>query len=266
MSCGAALYNLRVSLRAAGRRAVVALFPDHARPELLATVEVGTVRVPTDDDRALAAAIPVRRTQRRAFATRPIAAAISDDFSAAAAREGAWLVRLVPPQKRALADLVADADQRQLGARKYRRELSRWLVPAWRARRDGIPLERKEYGSASPLAATALLRPSLGRRFGAIERSRIVGAPAVVVIGTERDDPAAWLACGQALEAVLLAATARGLAASFLNQVLELGDLRERVRVLARPGGHPHMILRLGHGAYEAPVPRRPLGEVLDER
>jgi hypothetical protein len=243
----------------------VRVFPAPSRPALLATIRVGARVATSDLDRALAAAIPLRRTQRRAFATRPISATVIEELTALAAREGAVLTRLAPSEKQLVAELVAFADRRQLAARRYRRELVRWLVPTWSARRDGIPLERKEYGGRQPLAAAVVARPRLGARFGAIERTRIVGAPAIVILSTPSDDPVGWLACGQALEAVLLRATSLGLAASFVNQVLEMPDLRPRIASLAPAAGHPQLILRIGHGAYEHAAPRRPLSEVLDE-
>jgi hypothetical protein len=87
-----------------------------------------------------------------------------------------------------------------------------------------------------------------------------------LVLGTTRDEPADWLACGQALQAVLLHATSLGMSASFLNQTLEIPELRDGVATLLGRPGHPHMVLRLGYS--EAPIhrvaPRRELDDVLE--
>ncbi|MCA2229914.1 hypothetical protein [Nonomuraea aurantiaca] len=56
-------------------------------------------------------------------------------------------------------------------------------------------------------------------------------------------------------------ATARGLSASFLNQPLDLRDMRHR-RDPRHRRGHPQMIIRLGYGPYGARPPRRPAGEL----
>ena len=63
---------------------------------------------------------------------------------------------------------------------------------------------------------------------------------------------------GQALERLLLEATAAGVAASFLNQALEQDDLRFLVRSPLTGVGHSQMILRLGYGEEVPATPRRP--------
>jgi len=266
MSCGAALFNLRASIRAGGRRDEVELFPDPTDTTLLARISVGEPVPPTPLDLRLAEAIPERRTYRQPFAVRPVSSALADDLARMAAREGVWMVRLVPAQKHAIATAVAEADRRQFAQPAYRRELARWLVPSGSRRRDGIPFARKEYGSASPLAIALRVRSKdLGADFGQRETELIRNAPVVVVLGTDRDDQDDWLACGEALEAVLLRATSIGLTASYLNQVLEVPDLRQRIASLVRPRGRPQLILRLGYGRPEPPTPRRPISDVLTE-
>jgi len=266
MSCGAALFNLRASIRAGGRRDEVELFPDPTDTTLLARISAGEPVPPTPLDLRLAEAIPERRTYRQPFAVRPVSSALADDLARMAAREGVWMVRLVPAQKHAIATAVAEADRRQFAQPAYRRELARWLVPSGSRRRDGIPFARKEYGSASPLAIALRVRSKdLGADFGQRETELIRNAPVVVVLGTDRDDQDDWLACGEALEAVLLRATSIGLTASYLNQVLEVPDLRQRIASLVRPRGRPQLILRLGYGRPEPPTPRRPISDVLTE-
>ena len=92
------------------------------------------------------------------------------------------------------------------------------------------------------------------------------GAPAVIVLGTPKDDVTSWLACGQAIEAVLLHATARGLSAAFLNQVLEIPGLRARVANIVPDVGYPQMVLRIGVPAepIERRAPRRNIADVIE--
>jgi hypothetical protein len=88
-------------------------------------------------------------------------------------------------------------------------------------------------------------------------------SPVLVVIGTTEDTPQAWLAAGQALESVLLQATASGLAASFLNQPIEVKELRSRLGEIIGRDGYPQIMLRLGYAKPANPTPRRPAREVL---
>ncbi len=73
-----------------------------------------------------------------------------------------------------------------------------------------------------------------------------------------------WLLAGQALQRVLLTATARGIAVSPLTQPLETSDAW-LVRDPRSGREVPQMILRLGYGLPVPPTPRRPVPEVLDD-
>ncbi len=262
-SCGCALYNARVALRAMGYTPEVTLFPDGA--DHLATLRLGTAHAANADDIASMHAVALRRTNRRPFLDRPVADV--EPLLAAAAREGAWAVRLDPDQKSALGALIYDADRLQYADPAFRAELARWLAPVGSRRRDGIPFGEKEYGSNLPFSAMLALRtPAIGMRFGYLEEELVEGAPVVLVLGTERDDPAAWLASGQALEALLLEATRVDLVAAFMNQALELPHLRGMVAVLAGDRGPPQMVLRLGYPSepLRHAAPRRELDDVID--
>jgi hypothetical protein len=242
------------------------MFADNSIREHVASIHLGSVRVPSDLDRKLMGAIGCRATNRRSFLARPIALADTDHFAAAALQEGATMVRLAPDQKASLAAMVERADRLQLEDPKYREELTQWLAPSGSFRRDGIPFVEKEYGSAKPFALTRAMRsPELGEVFGLLEQHLVAGSPAVIVLGTRDDDPTSWLACGQALEAILLHATARGFAAAFLNQVLEIPALRSRIAELVPEVGVPQMVLRLGVPAepVERRAPRRNVADVL---
>ena len=91
--------------------------------------------------------------------------------------------------------------------------------------------------------------------------------PLIAVLGTRDDDVEAWLAAGQGLGRLLLAATAHGVTASPMTQPLEIPDTRQRLVNQLGVVGHAQMILRLGYGA-EAPTPatpRRPVADILTE-
>jgi hypothetical protein len=267
-SCGCALFNARVVVRAMGfTDEVTTMLVDGEHPEHLASLHLGEPHITTETDHLLMAAIPNRRTNRRAFLSRPVALGITDALGEVARGEGATMVRLEPGQKQQLAKLIEQADQFQFDDPGFRQELARWLTPVGSRRLDGIPFVEKEYGSGMPFAVMRSLRsPSLGERFGTIEEELVEGAPVVFVIGTAGDDASDWLACGQALQAVLLHATSLGLAAAFLNQVVEIPGLRGRVAELVPEIPCPQMVLRLGVPAEPVrhPAPRRTLDDVLE--
>ena len=81
------------------------------------------------------------------------------------------------------------------------------------------------------------------------ERERFERHPQLMMLFTDRDDPADWLRAGQALQRALLTATSLGVSASFLTQPLELADLAFR---------YDPQYGRLHHGPlHHGPLPHR---------
>jgi hypothetical protein len=152
------------------------------------------------------------------------------------------------PRRRALGELVARGDRLQASRLDIVRELVGWLRLPGRHHDDGLPF------------ATALEGP--GHRAEREERL-VAEGPALGLLSTDADEPADWLATGQALSAVLLGATVRGLSASFYDAPIEEPSLRDEVGQAARAPGHPQLLLRFGHGSSAALSPRRPVDDVL---
>jgi nitroreductase len=98
VSCGAALHHLRTALAASGWHAEADLLPG-ADPDHLAAVEV-LPRDPSEQDIALARAIPRRHTDRGPFASFPVPDGHVDLLAGRAADEGAVLVPVTDPAHR----------------------------------------------------------------------------------------------------------------------------------------------------------------------
>lgn len=269
MSCGAALFHLRVAMRHFGFAPDVARFPEAEDPDVLARVRLGARldrrAAPTLEDDRLFMAIPRRRTNRRPFAPRPVPEGELDVLRDAARREGAHLhVLAQASDKAALADLIAEGDRLQGGNPAFRRELAAWLEPNRSDRPDGIPGYAHGHGDLRAYVGPLIVRTfDWGDGQAARDRQLAEGSPVLLVLGTDRDDPPAHLAAGEALDRVLLTATAYDLSASYLNQPIETPALREAVAGLAG-AAYPQVILRLGYGPPVPPTPRRPASDVLD--
>ena len=80
---------------------------------------------------------------------------------------------------------------------------------------------------------------------------------------TETDDVTDWIAAGQAMQRVLLTATAAGLRASFLNQPIEISSMRLQLARALALQGDPQLLLRFGYSPSSAPTPRRPVADML---
>ena len=86
--------------------------------------------------------------------------------------------------------------------------------------------------------------------------------PAIVLLSTQGDSRPQWVAAGQALQRVLLAATNLRLATTPISQPVEIPAIRELLTDTST-GRWAQMVLRLGHGSATAATPRRPLSDVL---
>jgi len=261
ISCGAALFTLRVAVSARGFGTLVETLPVPDDQDLLARVTpVSSYFHHIADTAPLTQAVKQRRTYRKPFIAETIPESTVRSLCESAARERATLVAIEEdsPRRRLLA-LVEQADQQLWSDVHWRRELSAWMHPRRQGEGFGIP------GLAH--AAAQLVARSFDQGGGIPARGEqlLEGSPLLVVLCTSTDTSADWLAAGQALQRVLLRACADGLQASFLNQPLHLPNLREQVAQLLPGAGVPQLILRLGRPVDRlAPVVRRPLDQVMD--
>lgn len=258
ISCGAALFNLRLAVAVAGREPVVRLIPDPAEPLLLATVRLAGPGQAQQQELELCTAIPVRSTNRSPFSTRPVPPGVLAALAEAARIEGAMLHFPDRQEASRLMRLVRDAERELLADAAYRAELARWAGGA--RGREGIPQD-----VIGPRALTGVtpVRDFTPTRPGSPHYAWFEDEPQLAVLSTSFDDRADWLRAGQALERVLLVATTRGIAASPLTQPLEVADTW-LVRDPQSAVEYPQMILRLGYGLPVGRAPRRPVCEVLD--
>ena len=257
ISCGAALFNLRAALRTAGVAVAVDLVPDPARPDLLAVVRLGGPQPPAPEEVDVAAAIDRRTTNRRPFLDRPVPPHHRTALVRAADAERARLVLLDTPRALdTLATLLRRADHLQEEDPEFQRELRRWTDEA-EGRDDGVP---RSAGGPRPIGGS-LLTP---RRFhpGATARP-FEQNPLVAVLTTRGDDARDHVRAGQAVQRVLLTATAIGLSSSFLSQPVEVPAARAALRTLLEVREFPQTVLRVGYGYPAARTPRRAVTAVV---
>lgn len=265
MSCGAALTHLLVALRHAGHAGEVELLPDLGDPDLLAVVGLGEERPAGEDDQQLFGVIEVRSTHRGAFATDHVSRQTLAALRADAAEYGVTLAVLDRVDDNALADLVGEADRAQFADAGFRRELAAWIRSNHTRRLDGIRGDALGLGNlASMLAATVVARVDTGLGQARKDEELVLTAPALLLLSTPGDTTADWLSAGRAVAQVLLRAAAHGVAASFLNQPVEVPDLRDRLRDLSGSATCPQLLLRAGYADPPArPSYRRPVDDVL---
>jgi hypothetical protein len=183
VSCGAALYNLRLAFRVAGHNDAVWLLPDPERdPMLLASVEIvtGRVKPPSSREQELYEAIGRCYGAVADEAAAPVPLPVFVAMERAAAREGGWLRLLHRQQAEAWLRRCAEGSgtaEPDMMPNAWAGQ-SRWLPQAGAAHRSG----RHQ--------------------------------PQLMTLSTDDDRPLDWLRAGQALQAALLTGARYLLSAS----------------------------------------------------
>ncbi|MFF5175809.1 Acg family FMN-binding oxidoreductase [Micromonospora sp. NPDC000089] len=259
IACGAALFNLRLSLAVAGTPGTVRLRPYPGEPGVMARLVPDLPRRPTPTEQALHAAIPRRFSNRAPFWPDPVTADARWRLGEAARAEQCWLELLIGTSAvNAFAEIARSAHRVLERDPGYRTERDEWIrrEPA----PDGVPAS-----AGGPQSEPQDLLPA--RAFGG--RNRAPGRdfepePLVAVLGSAGNTATDQLVAGQALQRVLLTATDAGLSVSLLSQPIEVPGAREQLRLSLGRFGTPQMVMRIGYGQPGRATPRRPVDEVLD--
>lgn len=109
IGCGAALYNLRSSLRALGYTPDVRLLPDPDRPHLLADVNLEPGESPDEPALRERAQIRRRRTHRGGFRAGPLPTGVLPAMRQDAEGEGAQLIEAVDVHVKGALAALTDA-------------------------------------------------------------------------------------------------------------------------------------------------------------
>jgi nitroreductase len=260
ISCGAALFSARVALRALGYEPRVRQLPHPEYPfTVIAVIDAARGRPPTIAEQELYDDLWRRRTSRGPFSDKRVPESVRDLLRQAAEQEHASL-RVLDRRDTERVLALASRAGRQLSAdRAHQAELRQWIGSG---QPDGIPVEalpKQPEHSPSPVRDADFLEAAPERRPRAVYEAD----PQLAVLATHHDEPEDWLQAGQALQRVLLVATACGLYASFFYHLVERDEMNEQE---SQPWPWPEnrqMVIRLGYGSAPAPVPRRPLSDIM---
>jgi hypothetical protein len=180
--------------------------------------------------------------------------------------QGVDLAIVTGDRRAAIAQLVSRGDAIQMSDKSFRRELASWVRPNTRDDKDGMRGYGFGFSNLLSHAGPFFIRGfNLGRSQGAKDRHLAAAAPALLLLATEDETEKEWLAVGQVLVRLLLRLAAAGVTASFLNQPIEVAELRWRLATEVGISGLPQLQLRCGYGPEVRAQPRRPIEEVLSE-
>lgn len=263
ISCGAAVFGLRLAVRSLGYLPVVELLPEPARLRLLARVRPDRAAVMTWAERKMLDAVPHRHTHRGPFDPDPLPGRLLAGLQHDALAEGATLALA---DQHAFGKLVAITDPATRSRdrdQENRAELLQWTRNANEPARDGVPAHAFA-GRAADQAGRLRQRDfDLGRGFGLLTGA---GSPPPVtaVLLTSGDSRMDWLRAGQALHRLLLHAASQWVFAALYTQSMEAAATRKLIKTgLALPGW-PQVLLQLGVARTSQATARRPAEELLE--
>ncbi len=262
VSCGGALFGLRLAVRSIGYLPEVELLPDPARLRLLARVRLGSREPANPLERQLLAALPRRHTHRGPFAAAPLPVGLMPALQHDALAEGARLAIVEHPGFEQLADIVAAAGRRQDVDPRALADIRAWSRARGSTAHDGIPATALPAGKSHDAGWLAQRDFDSARGLGLLTPG---GQPpvATVVLTTRGDGRADWLRAGQALHRVLLHAATRWVFASVYTQPLEAAAIRDLIRSRLALTGAPQVVLQLGVSRIAHATPRRPPSELI---
>lgn len=261
LACGAALFNLRLALLNLGVEPEVTM---HSNPDVgsLATIRRGGSATMLADEAALYRAIRRRHTNRKPFLDQPVGTSDRHALITAAEEEHCRL-KIVDDvyQQAALHGLLVRAHQRQTSDPRWVAEFNSWLMRS-ASDHEGVTLAAS--GPQPEMQDTWVLR-DFGMGHSPVRQpgKDFESQPLIAVLTSYVDDPLAQLQSGQALQRILLSATALGLSASFLSQVIEVADIRAELRQLLGGRLYPQAAVRIGYGQPVPAVPRRAVEDCL---
>lgn len=171
-------------------------------------------------------------------------------------------------EKEQVAEYVAEGNRAQFGDPDWAEEMKTWI--RFNAReavrtRDGL------YGPVmgSPDVPRWLGKLFMRFAFSAKRQNRkdikhIRSSSAIAVFVSETDDERHWINAGRCYERLALRATALGLRTAFINQPVEVEDLRPQFASYLGIGERrPDLVVRIGRGPEMPRSLRRPVEEVL---
>ena len=217
----------------------------------------------------MAEAIPKRQCTRSLYDGQPIPAADLETAAAAARDDGVELLVLTERSAiDAVGALIIEGNTTQMGDRVYINELKQWL------RFSYAEAVSSADGLFSATSGNPVLPGAIGRLlvdFVVTAESenkkylaQIASSSGLAVFVTEQNDKAHWIAAGRAYQRFALQATALGIKHAFLNQAVEVPEVRQRLAEHLGIGQRrPDLIVRFGYAEDMPSSMRRSLAEVI---
>lgn len=261
-SLGCAVENLLLAAQAAGLHGEVVYEPSNSF--LSVRLENGPVAQSN-----LFGAIPRRQCTRAEYDGTPVSVADIGKLERAGHGDGVSAMILSGGDKRKqVAEYVAAGNTAQYADPEWVKELKTWIRFS---SREAIRAGDGLYGPVMGSPDVPRWIGELYMRFGFSSDSQnrkdtanILSSPVIAVIVSEVDDEKHWIEAGRCYQRLALQATALDLRTAFINQPVEVPDLRwQFADFLGIGNGRPDLVVRVGRGPEMPRTLRRPVDEVI---
>ena len=260
-SLGCAAENLSLAARGRGRAGEVTVSGD------------GTIRVSLEPDRPQPSprfdAVLMRQCTRAVYDRTAVADDIIGRLAMAVDGTGVEArVVIDDAERNDILDLIVAGNSRQFDDPAFRSELKAWLRfnrAAAARTRDGL----FSAASGNP-ALPNWLGPIMYDLTVTTDREnrktieQIRSSSGIVVFVADTDGPAGPVAAGRAYQRFALQATVEGLKHAFVNQAVEVPEVRRDLQSLLSLGDRrPNLVVRFGRGPAMPRSLRRPVDDVI---
>lgn len=261
ISLGCALENLLIAARAVGYTTVVT-YPG----------ETDVIRVALTPDTPqtspLFVAIPLRQNTRSPYDGQSLPTREVDQLQALALEPGITLHLVTGTAGlETILEYVTEGNQHQSANQAFLDELIAWLRFN---QREAVSALDGLYTRAS---GNAEVPRWLGQMFVASnppqqqsdrDAKNLRSSAGAVVVASATEDKAAWVRTGQVYERLALTMTTLNVKSAFLNQPIEVADVRPQFQAALSLGASvPQLLLRYGYAAAMPRSLRRPVAQVV---
>jgi hypothetical protein len=216
----------------------------------------------------LSAAIAKRQCTRNRYDGRPVPTDALARLEQAASGAGVRGVIITDrPTIDKVTELVAEGNRRQFGDPRFMAELADWIRfddAQALATRDGLIGRASGNPPVPPWLGKLFLRFAFSaEKQNEKDVSNLASSAGVIVFAAEADDKAAWVEAGRCYERFALTATALGMRNAFVNQPIEVRELKPQLESLVKGAGKAQLVARFGYGPEMPRSLRRPVAAVL---
>ena len=261
ISLGCALENLLIAARADG------FAPEVTYPDTADLIHIDLTPGARRSS-SLFDAILLRQNTRSEYDGQPIKQADFDQIQALPLEPGVVLrFATTPSDLETVLEYVSRGNLSQYADQAFLDELIFWLrfnkkealtaLDGLYTRCSGNPEVPRWLGKLFVSGGTPQQQADL-------DAKKLRSSAGTVVVASERDHKSAWVRTGQVYERLALQMTALNIKSAFLNQPIEVAEIRSQFQTAIGLGGAlPQLLLRFGYGEALPRSVRRPVEQVL---